>query len=79
MDIANSLIAEFEHMVRRDGGSISLLGVHENEIRLGYRMGANPSCASGTCILPHMELQEMMNETLSRRAPAMRAIVQLIS
>lgn len=74
-----ALVAQFEHMVRRDGGALFLLGVDGELIRIGYRMGAAPECESGACIMPHVELEELMNETLARRAPAMKVAVQLVS
>ena len=79
MDIAKVLIAQFEHMVRRDGGSLSLIGADDTTIRVGYRMGSDQNCESGACVLPHVELQEMMNEIVARRAPTMKVIVQVIS
>ena len=79
MEIAKVLIAQFEHMVRRDGGSLSLIGADDTTIRVGYRMGSDVNCDSGACVLPHIELQELMNETISRRAPTMKVVVQVIS
>lgn len=79
MDVAETLVAQFAQMVRRDGGSIRLLSVDRDEIRVGYQMGGDAVCENGACVLPHIELQALMNETLNRRAPAMRVVVQLIS
>ena len=79
MALADALVAQFEHMVRRDGGSLSLIGVEGGVIRVGYRMGAEPTCGGGACVLPHVELQELMNETVARRDPALKVVVQLVS
>jgi Fe-S cluster biogenesis protein NfuA len=79
MALAETLVAQFERMVRRDGGSLSLLGVEDGVIRVGYRMGADPTCEDGACILPHLELQDLMNETAARREPGAKVVVQLIS
>lgn len=76
--IARKLISEFDHMVRSEGGAIELVGVEPNLIRVGYRMGADPTCESGVCILPHLELQQLMNETLARRSPNTQVQVQLL-
>ena len=78
-DVADTLVAQFERMVRRDGGSLTLLGVEDGVIRVGYRMGADPTCEDGACILPHLELQDLMNETAARREPGARVVVQLLS
>jgi len=79
MAVADTLVAQFERMVRRDGGELSLLGVEDGVIRVGYRMGADPTCEEGACILPHLELQDLMNETVARRAPELKVVVQLLS
>jgi hypothetical protein len=79
MALADTLVAQFERMVRRDGGELSLLGVEGGVIRVGYRMGADPECESGACVLPHVELQQLMNETVARRDPSMKVVVQLVS
>jgi Fe-S cluster biogenesis protein NfuA len=79
MALADTLVAQFEHMVRRDGGALSLLGVDGGVIRVGYRMGADPTCENGACVMPHVELQELMNETVARRDPGLKVVVQLVS
>lgn len=76
---AKAVVDQFQHMVRRDGGVLSLLGVEEGVMRVGYRPGADPTCENGACVMPHLELQELMNETVARREPAMRVVVQLVS
>jgi hypothetical protein len=77
--VVEPLISQFARMVRRDGGSLSLLGVDDGVIRVGYRMGVDPTCENGVCIMPHLELQDLMNETVARRAPDMKVVVQLVS
>jgi len=76
--VADTLVAQFERMVRRDGGQLSLLGVEDDVIRVGYRAGADPNCADGACVLPHLELQQLMGETLARRDPALRVVVEVV-
>jgi hypothetical protein len=78
MNIGQDLIAQFTHMVRAEGGALSLLGEDDQLIRVGYRMGKDPNCEDGSCVLPHLELEMLMNETLSGRTPAKKVAVQLI-
>jgi hypothetical protein len=77
--LAETLVAQFQRMVRRDGGDLALLGVDDGVIRVGYRMGSDANCAEGVCILPHLELQDLMNETAERRAPGTKVVVELVS
>jgi Fe-S cluster biogenesis protein NfuA len=76
--VADTLVAQFERMVRRDGGELSLLGVEGDVIRVGYRTGTDPGCPEGVCVLPHLELQQLMGETLARRDPGLRVVVELV-
>jgi Fe-S cluster biogenesis protein NfuA len=78
MEIAQKLVQQFERMVRRDGGALSVLSVDENLIRIGYRLGGDPACADGACVLPHVELQELMGETLARYDRSMRVVVEVV-
>ena len=78
MTIAESLIAQFDRMVQRDGGSLELLGTEGNVINVGYRLGADPACDDGACVLPDAELQALMSETLQRRDPTLRVVVSII-
>jgi hypothetical protein len=76
--MAQTLIEQFARMVARDGGMLSLLSDEQDLIRVGYRMGTAPSCESGACLLPHIELQDLMTETLKRREPTRRVVVELL-
>jgi hypothetical protein len=76
--VAEALVAQFDRMVQRDGGSLRLLGTEGNIINVGYQLGADPECADGVCILPDAELQALMSETLHRRDPALEVVVSLI-
>jgi hypothetical protein len=78
MDTATSLVAQFNRMVQRDGGSLELLGTDGGVITVGYRFGSDPDCADGACVLPDAELQELMAETLARRDPSLRVVVSRI-
>jgi Fe-S cluster biogenesis protein NfuA len=76
--VADTLVAQFDRMVRRDGGELELLGVEDDVIRVGYRAGGDPGCADGACALPHLELQQLMGETLARRDPGRRVVVEVV-
>jgi hypothetical protein len=76
--IAESLVAQFGRMVQRDGGSLELLGIEGNVITVGYKLGADPSCDDGVCVLPDAELQALMSETAQRRDPSLQVVVSLI-
>jgi hypothetical protein len=69
-------VAQFERMVKRDGGSLTFIGVEGDEIQVGYRMGVDPTCEDGVCVMPHLELQDFMNEAVARRAPDKRVVVR---
>jgi hypothetical protein len=75
MDVATSLVEQFNRMVQRDGGSLELLSADGQVITVGYRFGSDPDCADGACVLPDGELQALMSETLARRDPTMRVVV----
>ena len=72
------LADQFDRMVRRDGGSVSLLGVADGVIRVGYHPGAAAGCDNGSCVLPQLELQQLMTETLARRDASLRVVVELV-
>ena len=72
------LADEFDRMVRSDGGSVTLLGVADGVIRVGYHPGADADCDDGICVLPQLELQQLMTETLGRRDASLRVVVELV-
>ncbi len=79
MTVAEALVAQFDRMVQRDGGSLQLLGTEGNVISVGYKLGSDPECADGVCILPDAELQALMSETLKRRDPSLEVVVSLLT
>jgi hypothetical protein len=79
METATKLVAQFDRMVRGDGGHLELLGVDDGVIRVGYRPGVDPTCEDGVCVLPGAELQAMMTETLARRDPSLSVVVEPIA
>jgi hypothetical protein len=79
-DDGAALVARFQRMVARDGGTLQLISADDDTIRVGYRLGAvDPDCGDGTCVLPQIELQQLMSETLARRSPGRRVEVEVIS
>jgi hypothetical protein len=76
---AARLVTQFERIVSRDGGSLMLISVSDELIEIGYRMGSDANCDSAACVLPHVELQELMNQTVARQRPGTKVVVQLVS
>jgi Fe-S cluster biogenesis protein NfuA len=76
--VAANLVEQFDRMVKRDGGQLSLLGVEGDVIRVGYRFGVDPTCTDGACVMPYLELQQLMGETLARRNPDLKVIVEVL-
>lgn len=77
-EIARQLVDSFARIVRGDGGSIEILSAEDDRIVIAYAAGFDEACESGACVLPHLELQEMMREWLSRRAPDCSVVVKLV-
>jgi hypothetical protein len=73
---AESLIAQFDRLVRTSGGELQLLGADDSVIRVGYRVGSEGQCEGDACILPEAELQVLMSETLARRDTSLRVTVE---
>lgn len=77
--MASTLVGQFDRMVKRDGGAVSLLGVDGSVIRVGYRPGTDDTCDADACVMPHVELQQMMAETLARRDASLQVVVELVN
>ena len=77
IDIARQLVDSFSRIVRSDGGAIEIASASDGWIVVNYIQGADSACESGACVLPHLELQDMMREWLSRRAPDCSVTVTL--
>ena len=68
MSVAQTLVQQFDRMVRPDGGSLELIAADADVVRVRYRPGAPPEdCETGACALPGEELRVMMGEALARR------------
>ena len=78
LEFATTLVKQFDRMVKRDGGSVVLLAVGDGVIRVGYRPGVDPECTGDVCVMPHVELQQLMTETAARRIASLRVAVELI-
>jgi hypothetical protein len=78
VELGGRLADKFDRMVRGDGGAVTLLGVTDGVIRVGYHPGADAECADGSCVLPQLELQQLMTETLARRDASLRVVVELV-
>jgi Fe-S cluster biogenesis protein NfuA len=77
-EVARSLVRQFDQMVKRDGSTVELVGVDGGVVRVAYRPGVDPTCEGGACVMPHLELQDLMGETLARRDPDLRVVVELV-
>ena len=78
MDIAATLVSQFDRMVKRDGGAVSLLGVDGSTNRVAYKPGLDEACEGDMCIMPHLELEQLMAETLARRDATLKVVVELV-
>ena len=78
VELATTLVKQFDSLVKRDGGSVQLLSVDDGVIRVGYRPGVDPECTGDVCVLPHVELQQLMTETAARRNASLRVAVELM-
>jgi Fe-S cluster biogenesis protein NfuA len=77
-DVARQLVDSFARIVRSDGGAIEIVSAQDDRIVVAYTAGVAEECESGACVLPHLELQDMMREWLSRRAPGCSVVVTLV-
>lgn len=78
--MAATLVEQFDRMVKRDGGEVTLLEAGDSVVRVGYRIGkVDPTCEDGVCIMPQAELKALMGETLARRNPDVELIVEVLS
>lgn len=76
--IADTLVAQFEHMAHRDGGTLEVVDVEGSTIRVAYRPGVDPDCEDGACVLPGADLRSLMAETLRRRDPSLELVLEVI-
>ncbi len=80
MSIGTELVAQFDRIVHRDGGEVTLLAEDGAVLRIGYRPGnAGPDCQDDVCVLPQQELHQLMSETLRRRSPGTELVVEVLA
>ena len=79
MSVAQTLVQQFDRMVRSDGGSLELLEAEAGVVRVRYRPGTPPEdCESGACAMPGEELRLMMGEALARRDASLRLVLEVV-
>lgn len=78
--LAPGLVAQFERIVRRDGGALKLVSAKDGVLRVAYRPGAPPAdCEDGVCMIPEVELQTMMGEVLAAQAPEAKLEIERLA
>jgi hypothetical protein len=75
-EAAEQLIAQFDRMVSRDGGSLTLESLRDGTLRVVHWSGSDLSCEGDSCVLRSVELEQMMAEVLERRGSRLRVEVR---
>jgi hypothetical protein len=75
--LAEQVVAQFDRMAGRDGGSVTLASLEGGTLRVLHRAGSDPDCEGDSCVLPSVEIQQLMAEVLERRGSHLR--VEVIS
>ena len=70
--VAEQLVEQFDRMVRRDGGSLTIASLEEGTLRVLHHAGSDPACEGDVCVLPSVEIEQMMTEVLERRGSHLR-------
>jgi hypothetical protein len=66
------VVAEFGEIVRPDGGSLELLSVEGDTLRVSYRPGHNEQCAS--CVISPENLRDMLLDVLPQHDASIRRV-----
>jgi Fe-S cluster biogenesis protein NfuA len=66
------VIEQFGEIVRPDGGSVELLSVEGDTLRVAYRPGHNEQCAS--CVISPENLRDMLLDVLPQHDPSIRRV-----
>lgn len=66
--IALQVVAQFDEIVRPDGGSVSLIALEDGVLRVRYAPGRNEACA--TCVMEPDALAGMMKDVVGTLAPS---------
>lgn len=75
MNPGEQIVFEFQRLVQRDGGLLTLRSFDGSAMTIEYRAGQAAHCDSNQCVLPHLELEELINETVQRRYPDCKVII----
>lgn len=67
-----AVVAAFDEILKPDGGSVSLLAVEEDVLRVAYAKGVNDQCVE--CIMEPEALAGMMKDMLVDQAPQIREV-----
>ena len=66
------VIEDFKEIVRPEGGSVELLSVEGDTLRIAYRPGHNEQCAS--CVISPENLRDMLLDLLPQHDPSIRRV-----
>jgi len=66
------VLKEFGEIVRPDGGSLELIAVEGETLRIAYRPGHNEQCAS--CVISPENLRDMLLDVLPQHDPSIRRV-----
>lgn len=66
--IALQVVAQFDEIVRPDGGSVVLVALEDGVLRVRYAPGTNEACA--TCVMEPDALAGMMKDVVGTLAPS---------
>jgi Fe-S cluster biogenesis protein NfuA len=68
----HAVIEAFDEIVKPDGGSVSLLDIEGDVLRVSYAKGVNEQCVE--CIMEPDALAGMMKDMLADQAPEIRDV-----
>ena len=71
-DGARTVIEHFNEIVRPDGGSVELIAVEGETLRVAYAPGTNEQCA--TCVISPTDLGDMLREALAMHDPGIKQV-----
>jgi Fe-S cluster biogenesis protein NfuA len=71
-DAVERVLREFGEIVRPDGGSVELIAVEGETLRVAYRPGHNEQCAS--CVISPENLRDMLLDVLPQHDPSIRRV-----
>ena len=75
-EAAEQLVAQFDRMVRGDGGNLTLESLRDGTLLVMHRSGSDLTCEGDSCVLRSVELEQMMAEVLERRGSQLRVEVR---